>query len=528
MSTCASQLRRWSPLGPAALGLALTLLGGGCATLPPLAERPATTALAPANDTRLGEAILPETAQRPGLTGIHVLTNPVDAFVARMVLAAGADRTLDVQYYIWQSDTTGYLLFEKLWEAAERGVRVRLLLDDNSTKGLDPTLAVLDAHANIEVRLFNPVVHRKHRLVEFMTDFSRANRRMHNKSMTADNLATIVGGRNIGDEYFAAGTGTAFSDLDVLAVGAVVPEVSQEFDVYWASPSAYPAGQLLPPATAESTADLHRKFASNREAPPGQAYRQALKITPLVRVLQARKMPFDWCTAQTHYDDPEKILHPPEKKEFRMVEQLTKSMGRPQRNLDIVSPYFVPTDAGTAGFVELARSGVKVRILTNSLAATDVSAVHAGYAKHREDLLKAGVQLFELMPTAEQLDKDKDDKDTAHFSSSGASLHAKTFAVDGARIFVGSFNMDPRSVALNTEMGVLLESPVLAQELAQAFAEKIPFQAYEVRLTGSGTTLEWLERRPDGDRLHTNEPETGGLKRFGVWFMSLLPIESML
>jgi cardiolipin synthase C len=507
-------------------------LSGGCASLPTLGERPASTALAPTADTRMGGEIERKNAQHPGLTGIYPLPDPVDAFAARIVLAAGAERSLDVQYYIWHGDTTGYLLFEALWKAGERGVRVRLLLDDNSTKGLDPTIAALDSHPNIEVRLFNPVVHRKHRIWGMLTDFSRLNRRMHNKSLTADNQAAIVGGRNIGDEYFAAGEGVAFADLDVVAIGTVVHDVSQQFDLYWASPSAYPANLFVPPADAATLAALQGKFRATHAAPEAQHYIAAIKASTLLEHIRAGDLPLEWCQAKAHYDDPAKILHPPEDEEFRMWPRLVASMGQPQRELDIVSPYFVPGTDGTAGLSAQARNGIQVRILTNSLAATDVSAVHAGYVKHRKQLLEAGVKLYELKPTAEQLtarkNKKEDKEPATGYGSSGASLHAKTFALDGERIFVGSFNMDPRSMALNTEMGILLQSPALAQSLQQAFVEKIPWLSYEVRLKTPDGGLEWIEHRPEGDRSFSKEPETGFFKRFSVGFLKLLPIDWLL
>ena len=247
--------------------VALATLAAGCATLPPPEGRTATSAIADTAETRLGRAVAPSVAANPGRTGIHPLPQPRDAFAARVVLAVAAERSLDVQYYIWHGDEVGFLMFEALWQAAERGVRVRLLLDDHNTKGLDPTLAALDAHPNLEVRLYNPVLQRDARALNFLTDFARVNRRMHNKSFTADNQVTVVGGRNIGDEYFGAGNGVVFADLDVLAVGPSVREVSKEFDLYWNSPSAYPAAGFVGTPGPDAAAVLGAKFAANRARP---------------------------------------------------------------------------------------------------------------------------------------------------------------------------------------------------------------------------------------------------------------------
>ena len=334
-----------------------------------IASRP--TALTDTAGTRLGRAIAPGVAANPGKTGIHALPDPRDAFAARVLLANAAEKSLDAQYYIWHGDQVGYLLFQALWQAAERGVRVRLLLDDLNTKGLDPTLAALDAHPNIEVRLYNPLVERDARALNFLTDFTRVNRRMHNKSFTADNQATIVGGRNIADEYFGAGTGLTFADLDVLAVGPAVPEVSKEFDVYWNSASAYPASDFVGAPMPDGTANLEAKFAANRADPESIAYLEAMRATPLVRELLDRKLALEWATAEVVYDDPAKTLDTTERTDVLLFPELVRKMGRPEKTLDIVSPYFVPGAGGTEQLAALAKRGVTVRILTNSLAASD-------------------------------------------------------------------------------------------------------------------------------------------------------------
>ena len=477
-------------------------------------DRPHSTALTDTANTRLGQALAPLVKANAGKTGIHALDNARDAFAARVLLARAAERSLDVQYYIWHADTSGALLAHELWQAAERGVRVRLLLDDNNTRGMDESIAALDAHPNIEVRLFNPYASRGFRLGELATDFARLNRRMHNKSFTADNQAAIVGGRNVGDEYFGADSPVAFADLDVLAVGAVVPEVSAAFDAYWNSESAYPASSLI-----EQPGRL-RTLEKIEEQPEAARYLQAVRSTPLVQMLLSGRLPLDWAQARVVQDDPAKVLHPPEQTELHLLPRLEAAMGKPLRELDLVSPYFVPTKDGAAALSTFAHSGIRVRVLTNSLAATDVSPVHAGYAKYRGELLRAGVRLYELKPRVEE--SGAKDKERAA-GSSDASLHAKTFSVDRSRIFVGSFNFDPRSARLNTEMGIVVESPALATRLSEALDRDMGNVAYEVRLS-SGGSLEWVE----GDVLHTSEPGAGVLKRLWIGFLSILPIEWLL
>ncbi len=501
------------------------LLGGCAATMPSLEGRTASSALADTTGTRLGRALATEVAAHPGQSGIHALSNPRDAFAARAVLAAAADKSLDVQYYIWHEDAAGNLLFEALWQAAERGVRVRLLLDDNNTAGMDPTLAALDAHPNIELRLYNPFAQRGARALGYLTDFARLNRRMHNKSFTADNQVTVVGGRNIGDEYFGVGSGVVFADLDVLVVGAAVAEVSKEFDLYWNSASAYPAAGLLGPTGARSAAQLQAQFVAARADPQAAAYLEAVRTTPVVRDLLAQTLSFEWARAQLVHDDPAKTLDTGKRADLLLFPDLVRTIGRPQKSLDLVSPYFVPGEEGTAALAAVAGRGVTVRILTNSLAASDVSAVHAGYAKRRVELLRAGVKLYELKPTAGQ---ELPDSRTGMGSSSSSGLHAKTFAVDRERIFVGSFNFDPRSALLNTEMGLVIESPALARGLAKGFDTDVPLIAYEVRLTPDGQSLQWVERSAAGEKVFDTEPETSAMRRLGVGVMSVLPIEWLL
>jgi len=503
----------------------LTSLFAGCATpLPSLDGRKPSVALTDTDGTRLGRTLAAEVAARPGKTGIHPLPEPRDAFAARVLLAAAADKSLDVQYYIWHPDTVGTLLFEALWQAAERGVRVRLLLDDNNTSGLDPTIAALDAHPGIEVRLYNPFAQRQARVLGYLTDFSRLNRRMHNKSFTVDNQATVVGGRNIGNEYYGAGGDVAFADLDVIAVGAVVSDVSRQFDLYWNSPSAYPAAGLVGAPGPDGAERLKASFAATRADRESAAYVDALRTTRVVREMLDRKLAFEWASARLVHDDPAKTLDTTERTDLLLFPELTRTMGQPQESFDLVSPYFVPGENGTAALAALAGSGVKLRVLTNSLAASDVSVVHAGYAKRRRDLLQAGVRLYELKPTAGQ---DSHEAGGGVGSSSSSGLHAKTFAVDQGRIFVGSFNFDLRSALLNTEMGLVIDSPRLARGLASAFDSAVPLAAYEVVLTSDGR-LQWIERTGSEERRHDTEPGAGFLKRLGVGTMSLLPIDWLL
>jgi cardiolipin synthase C len=504
-------------------GLAvLAAISAGCASLPSPEGRTASSALDDTSQTQLGRVVAPVVAAHPGKTGIHPLLEPRDAFAARALLASAAAKSIDAQYYIWHGDTVGNLVFEALRQAAARGVRVRLLLDDMNTGGLDPVIAALDAHPEIEVRLYNPFTHRSARSLDFLSDFARVNRRMHNKSFTADNQVSVVGGRNIGNEYYGAGEGTVFADLDVIAVGAAVRDVSRQFDLFWNSASAYPAANFV---AAAAPADLDARFAATRASPDAVAYVEALRTAPLVRDLLAGRLSLEWTDARLVHDDPAKTLDTAARTDILLFPALVEAIGRPEKELDLVSPYFVPGDEGTEALAALARRGVKVRVLTNSLESSEANVVHAGYAKRREALLRAGVRLHELKATAGQ--KPHDGK-AGMGSSSGAALHAKTFAVDARRIFVGSFNFDLRSALLNTEMGLVIGSPMLAGRLAEFFERSVPLVAYEVRLRAEGGGLEWIERTASGEKRHETEPGAGWFRRFAVEVLSALPIDWML
>ncbi|HEV8122585.1 MAG TPA: phospholipase D family protein, partial [Candidatus Polarisedimenticolia bacterium] len=449
---------------PSAVLLLASLALGGCASLPPLEGRTASTALTETADTSLGKAVSAAARDQEDKSGIHPVPQGKDAFAARVVLARAAERSLDVQYYIWHTDVTGFLLLEELWDAAERGVRVRMLLDDNGIDGLDQILAVFDAHPNIEVRIYNPYPNRGFKPLGYLTDFKRLNRRMHNKSFTADTQITVVGGRNVGNEYFGAGEGTLFVDLDVVAAGRVAGEVAGEFDLYWNSDSAYPADRIVGKPAPDGVASVKARFAAVRASAEAVEYIQAVRETRLVESLLARELRFDWSRVQLLYDPPGKTLRAAEKTDF-LLPDLKHAIGEPRHQLDIVSPYFVPGKTGTKNLSAYPESGIQLRIVTNSLAATDVDAVHSGYAKSRKPLLRSGARLYELKPNAPRDGAPAAGHPKKSAGSSSASLHGKTLSVDRSRVFVGSFNLDQRSANLNTEMGVMIEDPQLAGAL---------------------------------------------------------------
>lgn len=504
------------------------LVMGGCASLPDDFERHESHVIEATSQTQLGRVVEPLVAKHPGESGFHALTEGLNAFAARLALVQKAQKTLDVQYYIWHDDLTGKTLYNQLLHAADRGVRVRLLLDDFDTSGKDERLRILDTHPNIEIRLFNPFANRGSRLVDFMTDTRRINRRMHNKSLTADNQATIFGGRNIGDEYFDAAEEVGFSDLDVLAIGPVVTEVSHVFDLYWNSQWVYPLAafyrnQPIPPDQIQA---LRQQSDSFFETASSSVYADALRALVKSRLPAVTELDFSWGQWKLVYDHPGKVESGKVSKETHLAPMLKQAMDKVETELLIVSPYFVPGEKFTAYLVGLVQGGKRVRILTNSLAANDVPMVHAGYMRYREELVEGGVELYEFKPI-KSVDDEKEKTSAKWAGSSRASLHGKYLGFDRRYLFVGSFNLDARSVALNTELGVFFESPGYARQLAGAFDERIIHKAYRVILTDDDE-LQWVTLEDGKQVIFDVEPETGFWTRFGVGIMSIFVPESQL
>jgi putative cardiolipin synthase len=516
-------------LALALAGLLALALAGCSSALPPLPERQAQSVLVAGPDSPLAQAMQPRPADA-GHSGLVLLGDPAQALATRVLLARQAQRGLDIQVYIWRPDASGRLLMQELWQAAARGVRVRLLLDDNGSDGMDEWLQALDAHPAIEVRLFNPFGQRRFKALGYLTEFGRLNRRMHNKSFTADGLATVVGGRNVADVYYGVDAATVFADMDVLAYGPAAQETARHFDAFWNNERAYPLAGLLEPAEPAVLERLRLELIDPSGAPEVAALRARLQRTPWLAAAAGSAPPLQWAPVQVLSDTPDKPVRRPTAEEpgARITEPILAWLALTQRTLDLVSPYFVPGDAGVQGLANLARRGVKVRIVTNSLAATDVMAVHAGYARHRRALLAAGVELRELKsrPAAAGAAEAPPWR-TRLGSSSAASLHGKVFLADGERLFVGSFNLDPRSADLNTEMGLAIASPELHRALATGIDRDVLAATYRLSLAADGR-LQWEEQTATGPVVHQAEPGAGLLRRVGARILSWLPIEDLL
>jgi cardiolipin synthase C len=508
----------------------IILIIASCAVLPKDFDRPVSYALTDTKNTAFGQARAKERAAHPGKSGFHLLGNGLDAFVARAVLSRFAERSIDVQYYLYHDDLVGKLFTDLLLKAADRGVRVRLLVDDMDLAGRDLGAAALDSHPEIEVRIFNPFSRHVGRTSQFITRLGAVTRRMHNKTFTVDNQVAILGGRNIGNEYFDADPDLEFADLDVIAIGPVVKEVSSVFDRYWNSELAYPVSVLLEgdPPTPENIEELRSILNEYVADQTDSEYLRALRNSDLADKLRKDQVDFSWGEAEVVFDRPEKLLHDFSKTEYHLAPMLRPYWEKVEKELIIFSPYFVPGKPGTAFLVQLAQRGVKVRILTNSLASNDVGLVHAGYKKYRKDLLRGGIELYELN---KKLNRKQRKEKKGEGGSSKASLHAKSFVFDRKQVFIGSLNLDPRAVMHNTEIGVVLKVPEMAEEMAKWFEENIEQLSFRLELkkdeNGSEKLL-WHGWEKGKQVVYTHDPHTGFWRRLGIGFMSIWPIESQL
>lgn len=494
----------------------------GCSSLPQNPERLPSHALPPDHETRIHRELKGRwgTPPHPGDSAFTPLATGQDAFLARLTSAELADRTLDLQYYIWANDLTGKIMMDYVIRAADRGVRVRILMDDLNQGKFEKVLAILDTHPNIKIRMVNPFAHRGGIHWKDVTRFSKIDHRMHNKVFIADNEIGVVGGRNIGDEYFWASDEMNFSDFDLWAMGPVVQDLSREFDTYWNSDIAYPIASLLPDfhPTAKDLEELKAKTHQAYLEGQSSEYDESLRGILKEHLASNNQLGVYWAKAEVLYDPPEKFSAETSKKNPSLRYQLRPLVNQTQKELILVSPYFIPRSIGMQFFKDMTAKGVESTILTNSLASSDVSSVFAGYKGSRKDLLNAGVHLYELKPTAQ---KKMPHSKKIGSSSSQSGLHGKVFVFDRQKIFVGSMNLDPRSMELNSEMGVVVNSPELASAFAKNFFETLPDTAFRVSLTDEGD-LHW-DTIEDGEFLeYTKEPDTSWWKRFKAGLMSIV------
>lgn len=490
---------------------ALTLIG--CAQ-PLSTTKTATYSNVDNFNTTFYQHIRPYTQANVNKTGFYPLGDGQAALLARLAVIEGAQKTVDVQYYIYRDDATSNLLTWYLYQAAERGVRVRLLLDDMQNRD-DQTLADLSAHPNIEVRLFNPFSNRSFKPVSFLTDFDRLNRRMHNKSIIADGVFAITGGRNIGDEYFSAHSNVEFGDFDLIMMGKIIPQVSRQFDEYWNSKPATPIEALITEAHLP-TAEQLQQWQHAQKQYLSSDYARSLSQHPMIKKLSNQTLPFYWADAELAYDTPYKVEN---SQDDLLVHKLSTMISKAKTDFLLISPYFVPTEAGAKALVKAAKNGLNITIVTNSLASNDVFAVHGWYAKYRKIMLEGGIKLYET-----KIDPDIKKKHS-WLGRSRSSLHAKTFIIDRSKVFVGSFNFDPRSAYLNTELGVFIDSKPFSDIFYSNLDNLLEKSAYRLSLDNNNDIV-WID--DTNDQQFDSEPDSSVMLKMGAWLASMMPIEKHL
>jgi putative cardiolipin synthase len=512
-----------------------------CASLPTDYVKVSGHAISNTDETRLGKKSKQILAGHADESRMYLLEEGTDAFFARMLLLSQAESSVDVQYFIWHADLIGKLLFNEMIAAADRGVRVRILQDDiNVDREVGRILYAMDQHENITVQLFNPFTTRNFRFTNFITDGRRVNRRMHNKSFTVDAQVTVVGGRNIGNEYFSAGEESNFTDLDVMAVGPIVADVEKQFDVYWNSEVVYPVAAFdYNDATKEDLEKVKKELAEFKEEKLSSKYAQDIRNSQIyhdwknVTSRAGSEMAFAG-QVRVVYDDPEKGLVDSKKDVVYLKSLMKPHLNKVEHSFELISPYFVPGDEGVEHLVNLVKSGIKVRVITNSLSSTDGIMAQSGYARHRVELLKGGVELFELKTDA----KTEASRALTQSEKAISGLHAKIYIFDRKEVFIGSFNFDPRSANINSEVGVIYQIPEMAELIGySSFDIETKDHAYRVELVvdkrknGAAkktNKVVWIENKSGKEYRYDVDPNTSLWRRINESIFSILPIESQL
>ena len=521
----------WLLLAFFSLGAVLT----GCATALPGVDREAiaSEAIESSDSTSLGRiatASLPE----PGMSGFRLMAMVAISLDSRVQLAQRAEESLDVQYYHIENDETGRWFLRALRDAAKRGVRVRLLVDDLYTGGQDALFLGLAAHKNVQVRIFNPFCCARDRgqtgrFLASLGDISRVNHRMHNKLFIADGAMAVIGGRNVANEYYLRGASENFIDLDAFVIGNVLPAMEALFDRYWNSRAVYPLEAIA--KTGRSKAELLTFFEeetgpAKTPAPQPLNSTDVLGYAPIADDLDVGRLGLHWGSAYVFADHPDKpfeSLAGDELLETSVTYNVLEAVGMAQREVVASSPYFVPGVKGMKFLKQLRDRGVKVTVMTNSLGSTDEPVVHTGYSRYREQMLREGVELYELSTS-----RVKDNKRPFLFGKSLGRLHAKLFVIDRKTSFIGSMNLDSRSATVNTEFGAVIDCPEIAREIIRVIDIDRLQSAYQVRLAKNGNGIEWLGMDDDKEVILTTEPDTSLWLRFKAWLLSPLVPEEQL
>ena len=503
-------------------------------------EKQSSLAVVDTERTTIGSRIKIDVDRHDGMSGFYVLSEGIEALAALRFFSARAERSLDLQYYIYHDDQTGKLLAHTLLNAADRGVRVRLLFDDIFSYGRENLLATLDAHPNIQVRLFNPVATQKLlRPFKLLTDFSRVNRRMHNKVFIADNQLAVFGGRNVGDAYFMAKEDLQYTDLDMLTVGPVVKTISSSFDTYWNSEWAVPLaayrGNIKKAFRELAYDESRRRLAKHASALTQSSFGTALKDASIGEDLFAHKLPLLWAPSKILADPPNKVRSDTKMNPEFLEAQLKPYLDSVRSEVVIITPYFVPQWRGLQWIRALRKRGVKISVLTNSFASNDHTIAHTGYQRYRRKVLKLGVNLYEYKP-----DVLGEKRNLLGWLQDvpRSSMHVKAIVIDGKYVIFGSTNLSPRSRYLNTEIVAVLNSENVAKRTLALFAQlSSPQFSYKVMLVKRGWGLSWRKKtltwstfdQETGQYLrYLQEPATWLIPNLGVGLLSVFPLDDLL
>jgi putative cardiolipin synthase len=487
----------------------------GCATVSFDKPKLESTYFSDTTQTELGQWSTRWVDAHHGESGFYPLTGGMDSLGARLGLAERAQKSIDLQYFLMKADNAGIVISKSLLIAADRGVRVRLLLDDIFTSAPDSKLVLLNEHPNIQVRLFNPVSRSGFKALNFMFDFRRANRRMHNKSFSVDNAVSIVGGRNIGEEYFELKDGAVFVDFDVLAFGPVVTEISESFDDFWNHSHALPVDYVAKPNNDETLESFRVTTGKDLRVLYDDVYAGAFKNDLLQDIFTERRSLFP-ASARVIADSPDKLKAKVGPEHQMLLNELRELFLGAESELLFVSPYYVPLDSGVQFIRDVMSRGIEVIMVTNSLASNNHIAAHSGYSKYRRDVIRAGMQLYETRANAGRSIAGNEE------AGEQMTLHTKLIIVDRRYLVVGSPNMDPRSLEINAEKGLIIDSEPLARGIAERIEELLPDIAYRVVENKSGK-LEWQGHIDGQDVVETTEPLTSRWRRFKAWFMKIVP-----
>ncbi len=509
-----SKIWRFTAMRLASQTLLLALLSA-CATLPEDYPKEESFAVPASAETPLGISATAWVSSHDGQSGFFPLQSGSDALAARLRMIERAEVSLDAQYFLMKSDIAGHVFCQELLLAADRGVRVRFLLDDIFTKVNDEELFILDAHENIEVRLYNPIAKRGLFILNFLGDFKRANRRMHNKSFTADNQLTIVGGRNIASEYFDLNIDTEFEDFDVLGVGKVATDVSATFDLFWNSRRSLPLEALDVEFTEAQLDRVRQQMKQDFDEAYASAFAEAMDNLIIRELIDTKDQlfPADW---EVVTDDPQKLKTSVAVEQRQLVNRLVELVVDSEEEVIVITPYLVPLESGIEFWRGIVDQGTRVVMLTNSLASTNHIPVHSAYAKFRKPLLEAGVELYEVRADAVISTADRPD------APDNKTLHTKLIIIDRQQVFAGSLNLDPRSIDLNAELGVNILSENLGEELADEFFESLEETAYRLTLDERGR-LQWEGTSNGVKVIEKSEPSSSRWRRFKAWFFRIVP-----